>query len=1404
VGDGTAGQWTSLASPLVTGQYLDVDLADFNHDGFLDILAAGDGEGVSVWAGDGAGNWTESSTNLPASGSFSASRFGHVDHDGFPDLVTAQAGGGLRLWTAVAPAPSWAGFCPSTWVSHTQTVSASVQVVDSGSGLDVSTAQYAYSTDGGVAWSPWLSATLPAFDGVRTAQTMTTSAIAFGQDSLTSHLNRVKFRITNMAGTAGESPVYNVDIDTFLPTNPSSLSGDRNTAEWSNHFYASMSWSGAQDASSGIDGYSYEWSSSPGIVPDEVMDTPSPYALTIIPGDGQDWYFYVRARDRAGHWASGAVSQGPYWSDTTPPGNPSLFSSTPATRTWSNDNTVSVNWSGASDGSGSGVYGYSCQWSFSPASLPDTILDVTTTTTTSLPLSDSLNWYVHVRARDEAGNWNSAAAHYGPFYIDTLPPSVPAVVSLPAPGSNWYPPGPITFTWSTASDGGSGLAGYSYAWDHASTTWPDTSPDTTGNTYVPMLVTDGTWYFHLRACDAAGNCADPVHLGPYQLDGTPPANPSVSSGSHSRYIWSQDCTVDVSWSGASDGAGSGLAGYAYVWSQSPTTVPDPSVTTSGSSATSSCLATGSNWWFHIRAGDEAGNWNTETVHYGPFYIDRDSPDCQFSPPNIVDVNTPTFSVSWVGSDNGSGVASYDVQYWDTTVDTGWVTWKSGFPGSSDSFYGQHGHKYHFRCRARDQVGNALAFPNYYQREMSVRTVDFEVIGLEVTQAVQDLDNSVWLIAGKRTFARLHVRSLAHGDHVPVSAYLRAERWEGDEWVSMGALKPNNAGGTMAILQNPDRGQLTHSFYFDLPAGWIDGKQVIQLYAEVNRDRAWAETSYANNSQWLFGVVFRTRLVDVALIDACYTVGGTTYHVRDADRLALASWLRRAYPASRVDVRWFTVSPCYDHRPGSGADEKELLHALIKTKSLQALPGDRPDTRWYGMVDDGGGFMRGWSQNPGTVGTGPAGSGTWNWDFDGSYADWYGGHELGHTYNQGHTLGCGEGNAVLHYPNGDISPIHEPYASGTLYGFDIETLAIYAPDWKDVMTYCERQWVSDYTYESIANHLVSGVALDASRHTAAAGEEYLAVFGSIYTATDHVELDTFYRVPNGWDVFGREPGSYSIRLLDAQDTSLADYPFTPRAGGHLDPAPGEQPATQVEHVAADIAEYVPWVTHTARVAIYHGTQELASRPVSVHAPQLELVHPNGGEVLNGERITVTWTAGDADGDELHYALLYSRDNGASWQGLGVDITTTQLVMDAAYVAGTTQGKFRILASDGVNTAQDESDGTFSLPDKAPRLQLISPPNMAVYVPGQNVALVADAIDLEDGSLDDAAFTWHSSLSGTIGIGHMVHITNLVTGTHRLTLAAIDSGGHVVTATRTVYIGWHSPFLKVYLPIVLKAG
>ncbi len=99
-------------------------------------------------------------------------------------------------------------------------------------------------------------------------------------------------------------------------------------------------------------------------------------------------------------------------------------------------------------------------------------------------------------------------------FDELVPPS--AVVALTSPSH----PSPTTayananpaFTWTAATDAESGVIGYSYVLDQSPSTLPDASIETAEMQASFNGKPDGTWYFHVRAIDAAGNLGPTSHL----------------------------------------------------------------------------------------------------------------------------------------------------------------------------------------------------------------------------------------------------------------------------------------------------------------------------------------------------------------------------------------------------------------------------------------------------------------------------------------------------------------------------------------------------------------------------------------------------------------------------------------------------------------------------------------------------------------------------------------------------------------------------------------------------------------------------------------------------------------------------------------------------------------------------
>ena len=147
-----------------------------------------------------------------------------------------------------------------------------------------------------------------------------------------------------------------------------------------------------------------------------------------LPNEANNWWFHVAAK-------SGAGIEGPQRKprkilikyDCTKPSGPTVASADPPIGTLTNDNSVDLAWNEGTDpvsnGVHSGVDGYSWVVDKVPNTVPDQTLEGA-----GLPSIISLgsgdgDYYIHVRIKDNAGNW-ADAYHYGPWKLDTTPPAV--------------------------------------------------------------------------------------------------------------------------------------------------------------------------------------------------------------------------------------------------------------------------------------------------------------------------------------------------------------------------------------------------------------------------------------------------------------------------------------------------------------------------------------------------------------------------------------------------------------------------------------------------------------------------------------------------------------------------------------------------------------------------------------------------------------------------------------------------------------------------------------------------------------------------------------------------------------------------------------------------------------------
>jgi hypothetical protein len=259
------------------------------------------------------------------------------------------------------------------------------------------------------------------------------------------------------------------------------------------------------------------------------------------------------------------------------------------------------------------------------------------------------------------------------------------------------------------------------------------------------------------------------------------------------------------------------------------------------------------------------------------------------------------------------------------------------------------------------------------------------------------------------------------------------------------------------------------------------------------------------------------------------------------------------------------------------------------------------------------------------------------------------HELGHTYG---------------LPNYDEPVIADGYwvaKGGPVDGFDFM-----GPD--------DPNWISNDSFE---------VLLDAFMNPY--DPPVIGIRGTVFK-DGTVTLDPWYRFEDTLDIPLGSPGEFIVEYLDTDGNVIGQTGF------------------DIDFRIADIdlvldsesfALKIPDVENTARIVIKHADQILVERTITPNPPTVMVTSPNGGEFFEaGARVDVEWEGLDTDGDTLSYGVSISKDGGTTWIPLAIGVAESAFSFDVPEIT-TDSALIKVIATDGINTAEDVSDAAFSV-------------------------------------------------------------------------------------------------------------
>lgn len=358
----------------------------------------------------------------------------------------------------------------------------------------------------------------------------------------------------------------------------------------------------------------------------------------------------------------------------------------------------------------------------------------------------------------------------------------------------------------------------------------------------------------------------------------------------------------------------------------------------------------------------------------------------------------------------------------------------------------------------------------------------QILGCEIIQSVQSLNSDVPLISSKSTLIRVYAISTSSGKSV--RGELTITNQAGSPQLLKAGLTAIGSAASAAVL----RDDISKSLNFILPNTLTTGSITLATLQLYDSQGTMVQCSGCGLNRQVQFVTAPTLVVRE--VGFSYQVPGSTAIAtpRDVDFDSIDSWLKRAYPVAALSTTRTTLEAADQGLTASDLQNCNSVNAVLAgIRTSEVASGRNYRTHYYGVVPDDGGFMFGCSAgvpdepDPTVVASGPSGvpgSSFAAWDKEPSYAGWYAGHELAHTFGRYHPGFCANNSKDdTNFPSGwdsHISGANADQYVGLDFGSSTPSI-LPGTQWNDIMTYCDYVWPSSYTYAGILKRLEAEAA-----------------------------------------------------------------------------------------------------------------------------------------------------------------------------------------------------------------------------------------------------------------------------------------------------------------------------------------
>lgn len=512
-------------------------------------------------------------------------------------------------------------------------------------------------------------------------------------------------------------------------------------------------------------------------------------------------------------------------------------------------------------------------------------------------------------------------------------------------------------------------------------------------------------------------------------------------------------------------------------------------------------------------------------------------------------------------------------------------------------------------------------PQTFSATATAAGMNLVIDGVYVTQATQTMSRDVPLVAGRPAFVRVFVKATQANTAQPA---VRVTLYKNSTIVKTYSISAPGASVPTSISE----GTLNSSWNVAIDAA--DVQAGLSLAAEVDPSNAVTETSETDNVYPGAGTAVTLDVRTVPVFSVTFVPvtqpGSVTGRVSSANKAAFMDFAQRVYPLATTDVQ---IREPYSYSAVLASNYGSTWTTLLSEINALRL-AEAPSRYYYGVIQPtytSGGTGMGRMGTPSAVGV------DWDSPISNSATDWRSmtaAHEWGHNFGRDH-VGCGNPD--------DPDPLypHDPNTIG-VYGYDVYKNALIDKETtRDLMSYCNPLWISDYTYKAVLTFRGSAAGVATSVSTAPV--RGLLVWGQI--GPDGLRLEPSFEITASPSLPTRA-GPNSIEALDASGRPIFDLSF---AADPIDHMPGVRQFAYVIPLPANVdAPASLRLRASGRTAIQSSRTMVAGREVAAGSSSATLTRVAGRSRLQWDAATypVAMVRDVATGQILSFARGGSTD------------------------------------------------------------------------------------------------------------------------------------------------------------------